>query len=131
MVIFMSADKNSADHILWFMREEPIFERSFGVIEGGTSVEKTERLTLAEVDEIIRSLSSNDYFMSMVSLYIERTKDEIHDFSKEEDSHLYSKILRCVDELLSEKNLKMNYFFSNSIVIELFQRIEKEKLENR
>lgn len=113
---------------LWYMNFEPIFERSYKVAENGKSVEKTESLSSEEVDEIIQVLSLNPDFISVVQSYMNAFKSADASLSDEQDSEMHARIIGYIDELIEGRDLRMGYFFSNSISLEVFQRVEAGRI---
>lgn len=129
MVLAMIPTSNSAQvPNPWYMDFQPIFERSYGALEGGKTVQKTETLSQEEVEIIIHVLSSNVEFVSLSQRYIDGIKGVPKPLQPEEDAAMHKEILEYIDKEIEAKNLTMGYFFSNSISLEVFQRIEAGKI---
>ena len=73
----------------------------------GKSVEKTERISFEEVDEIIWVLSLNPGFVSAVQSYVNTLKKTDVSLSDEEDSEMHAKITSYIDELIEGRNLRL------------------------
>lgn len=129
MVLAMIPTSNSAQvQNPWYMDFQPIFERSYGTLEDGKTVQKTEALSQDEVESIIQALSSNIDFISLSQRYINGIKGVPEPLQPEEDAAMHKEILEHIDKVIERKNLSMGYFFSNSISLEIFQRIETGKI---
>lgn len=124
----ITTDRSAKEPSLWYMDLEPIFERSYREIENGRAVQRTERLTTSEVNEIVDELARNDEFMSTMREYVAVIKQYGNEVPREKDVEIGQRFRPHIDAAFEKKHLKMDYFFSNSIAIEILQRIESGKI---
>lgn len=123
-----TTDGSAKNPDLWYMSFRPIFERSYEEIRNGKTVQRTERLTSSEVEEIIDTLSRNEEFIAAMREYAAIVRKYGNEVPREKDAEIGQKFIPYIDAALKKKNLKMDYFFSNSLTIEVLQRIEAGKI---